>query len=82
MIKPLGNRVIIEPEAKEEQTASGIFIAVKDEPAGKGKIISAGESNLVKKGDIVLFGKYSPNEIEVNGKKYLIIKEEDLLAVL
>lgn len=94
-IKPLGDRVLIEPIAgKGEKTKSGIYLpetAEKERPM-KGKIIAVGEGRLlesgtrqplpVKKGDVVLFTKYGPTELKVDDKEYLIAKEEDILAII
>lgn len=95
-LKPLGDRVIIEPmsEEKEGKTKSGLYLpetATKERPE-KGKVIAVGPGRLtdagkrlsmnVKKGDIVLFTKYGPNEFKVDGKEYLIAREEDILAIL
>ena len=93
-IKPLADYVLIEPETVKEKTKSGIFLpetAEKERPeqgsvvaVGSGKKDSSGKiiPLEVKVGDKVLFTKYGPNEIEVNDKKYLITREEDILAVL
>ena len=88
-IKPLADRVLIEPMAVEEKTKSGIILpdtADKEKPE-QGKVIEVGPGTLkktmtVKKGDIVLFTKYGPSEIKINNKEYLIAKEEDILAIL
>ena len=88
-IKPLADRVLIEPMAVEEKTKSGIILpdtADREKPE-QGKIIEVGPGTskkpmTVKKGDIVLFTKYGPNEIKINNKEYLIAKEEDILAIL
>jgi chaperonin GroES len=93
-IKPLADRVVIEPTSKEEKTALGIYLpetAEKERPE-QGKIVAAGPGKLneknervpmgVKKGDVVLFTKYGPNEVKVDGKEYLIAREEDILAIL
>ena len=96
-IQPLGDRVLIEPmdgKYKEGRTASGIVIpdtAEKERPE-QGRIIAVGtgrrndEGKLIpvglKKGQIVLFTKYGPTEIKVDGKEYLIAKEEDILAII
>jgi len=93
-IKPLADRVLIEPISVEDKTASGIILpdtADKEKPE-QGRIIEVGPGKLnkkgerisieVKKGDIVLFTKYGPNEIKINNKEYLIAKEEDILAIL
>ncbi|MBI4837239.1 MAG: co-chaperone GroES [Candidatus Portnoybacteria bacterium] len=93
-IKPLVDRVVIEPISGEEKTASGIYLpetAEKERPE-QGKIVATGPGKLneknervpmgVKKGDVVLFTKYGPNEVKVDGKEYLIAREEDILAIL
>jgi len=93
-IKPLADYVVIEPITQEEKTKTGIFLpqtAEKEKPeqgkviaVGPGKMLSSGKRAPleVKKGDIVVFSKYSPNEIKVGDKEYLIVKEEDILSVL
>ncbi|MBI2454259.1 MAG: co-chaperone GroES [Parcubacteria group bacterium] len=93
-IKPLGDRVLIEPMSKEEKTKSGIYLpeTVDKERPEQGKVLAVGEGKTnnegklikpsVKKGDVVLFTKYGPNEIKVDGKEYLIAREDDILAVL
>jgi chaperonin GroES len=87
-IQPLGDRVLIEPDAPETKTASGIIIpdTAKEKPL-KGTVIAAGKGKkdepiTVKKGDKVLFGKYSGTEIQIDGKDLLIMKEADIYAVL
>jgi len=88
-IKPLSDRVLIEPISVEEKTKSGIILpdtADKEKPE-QGRVIEVGpgkkdESMNVKKGDIVLFTKYGPNEIKIDNKEYLIAREEDILAIL
>ncbi len=93
-IKPLADNVLIEPITREEKTKSGIFLpqtAEKEKPE-QGKVIAVGPGKRdksgkrlpleVKKGDKVLFTKYAPNEIKVTDKKYLIAREEDILAIL
>ena len=88
MIKPLADRVLIEPKEAETKTASGIFIpdTAKEKPQ-QGKVIAAGpgkkdEPMEVKVGDEVLYGKYSGTEVTVDDKKYLIVKQSDILAIL
>ena len=90
-IKPLDDRVVVEPLEAEEKTQGGIVLpdSAKEKPT-KGKIISVGDGKLldsgkraallVKKGDKVLYGKYAGTEITVGGKDYLILKENDILA--
>lgn len=87
-IKPLADRVLIEPMQAEEKTASGIIIpdTAKEKPQ-KGTVIAVGpgttdEKMEVKKGDVVLYGKYSGTEISVDGNDYLIMKQSDILAVI
>ena len=88
MIKPLADRVLIEPKEAETQTASGIYIpdTAKEKPQ-QGTVIAAGpgkkdEPMEVKKGDVVLYGKYAGTEVTVEDKKYLIVKQSDILAIL
>ena len=95
-IKPLADRVVIEPVDKDKggKTKSGIYLpeTVDKEKPEQGKIVAVGLGKIsdegkripmsVKKGDVVLFTKYGPNEIKVDGKEYLIAREEDILAVL
>jgi len=87
-IKPLADRVIIEPAAAEEKTASGIIIpdTAKEKPQ-KGTVLAAGpgkkdEPMTLKAGDVVLYGKYSGTEINVEGNNYLIMRESDVLAII
>ena len=93
-IKPLSDHILIQAIPQEEKTESGILLpqtAEKEKPeqgkvvaVGTGKKLSSGKVIPldVKKGDVVLFTKYGPSEIKVNGKEYLIAKEEDILAIL
>ena len=88
MLKPLGTRVVVEPKEAETMTAGGLYIPdnAKEKPM-QGTVIAAGpgskdEPMEVKKGDEVLFGKYSGTEVTVEGKKYLIIKQSDIFANL
>jgi chaperonin GroES len=87
-IKPLADRVLVEPAKAEEKTASGIIIpdTAKEKPQ-KGSIVAIGtgkkdEPLTVKVGDTVLYGKYAGTEITVDGKEYLIMRESDIFAVL
>lgn len=87
-IQPLSDRVLIEPDAAETKTASGIIIpdTAKEKPL-KGTVIAAGKGKkdepvTVKPGDKVLYGKYSGTEIQVDGKDLLIMKESDIYAIL
>ena len=87
-IKPLADRVLIEPAAAEEKTIGGIIIpdSAKEKPL-KGVVIAAGngtkdEEMIVKIGDEVLYGKYAGTEIEFDGVKYLMMKQSDILAII
>jgi len=87
-IKPLADRVLIEPVAAEQTTASGIIIpdTAKEKPQ-RGKVIAVGsgkpeEPMTVKVGDTVLYGKYAGTEISVEGSDYLIMRETDILAII
>ena len=94
-IQPLGDRVVIEPSKDASgKTKAGIYLpetADKERPE-QGKVIAVGPGKLtdegkrlpisVKKGDVVLFTKYGPNEIKVDEKEYLIAREEDILAII
>lgn len=93
-IKPLGDHVLIEPVKEEEKTKAGIFLpdtANKDK-SEEGKVLAVGPGKKtddgkivmmsVKVGDKVLFNKYGPNEIKVDGKEYLIATESDILAII
>lgn len=87
-IRPLADRVVIEPAAAEEKTASGIIIpdTAKEKPQ-RGTVVAVGpgkkdEPTTVKVGDTVLYGKYSGTDIQITGKDYLIMRESDILAVV
>ncbi|MBP7227598.1 MAG: co-chaperone GroES [Longilinea sp.] len=92
-LKPLGSRVVVEPIEQDEVTASGIVLpeTAKEKPQ-KGLIISVGPGDRdedgkriemdVKEGDTVLFAKYAGTEIKIDGKKLLILRESDLLAIV
>ena len=93
-IKPLSDYILIEPVTAEEKTKSGIFLpetAEKEKPE-QGTVVAVGFGRKtasgkvvpldVKVGDKVLFTKYGPNEIEIDGKEYLITREDDILAIL
>ncbi len=87
-IKPLADRVLIEPAAAEEKTIGGIIIpdTAKEKPL-KGKVVAAGngtkdEEMVVKAGDTVLYGKYAGTELEYDGTKYLVMRQSDILAIL
>ncbi len=92
-LKPLGGRVIVEPIEQEEMTAGGIILpeTAKEKPQ-EGKILAVGQGERdedgkripmdVETGDRVLFAKYSGTEVKMDGKKLLILRESDILAVL
>lgn len=87
-IKPLADRVLVEPTEAETTTAAGIIIPdnAKEKPQ-KGKVMAIGtgkkdEPLTVKVGDTVLYGKYSGTELKLEGKDYLIMRESDILAIL
>ena len=92
-LKPLGNRVVVEPLEQEEVTAGGIVLpeTAKEKPQ-KGKVLSIGPGDRndkgervpldVAEGDTVLFAKYAGTEIKVDGKKLLILRESDILAIV
>lgn len=87
-IKPLADRVLIEPTAAEETTLGGIIIpdTSKEKPM-KGTVLAVGngtkdEDMVLKEGDVVLFGKYAGTEIEVEGSKYLMMRQSDVLAIV
>ncbi len=88
MIRPLSDRVLVEPKEAETKTAAGLYIpdTAKEKPQ-QGTILAAGpgkkdEPMELKVGDVVLYGKYAGTEITVEGKNYLIMKQSDVLAVL
>lgn len=93
-IKPLSDHILIEPIKGEEKTKSGILLpetAEKEKPE-QGRVVSVGPGRKtedgkiipmdVKAGQIVLFKKYGPDEIKIDGKEYLIAREEDILAII
>ncbi|MFQ3334775.1 MAG: chaperonin GroES [Candidatus Arcticimaribacter sp.] len=87
-IKPLADRVLIEPAAAETKTSSGLYIpdTAKEKPQ-KGIVIAAGPGTkenpvTLKAGDTVLYGKYAGTELQHDGKDFLIMKENDILAIV
>ena len=92
-LKPLGDRLIVEPTESEEVTASGIVLpeTAKEKPQ-QAKVLAAGPGSRdddgkrikmdVKEGDTVLYAKYAGTEVKIEGEKYLIIKETDVLAIV
>ena len=93
-IRPIGDRIILKPISVEETTKSGIILpqTVDKEKPEQGEVIAVGPGRMldngqiaplsVKKGDKVIFTKYGPTEIKVDKKEYLVVKEDDILAVL
>jgi chaperonin GroES len=92
-IKPLDDRILVKPDEAESKTASGIYLpeGAKEKPM-TGKVVSTGPGKLtddgkraapgIKKGDTVLYGKYSGTEVVIDGNKHLIMKEDELLGVI
>ncbi|RMG19088.1 MAG: co-chaperone GroES [Bacteroidetes bacterium] len=87
-IKPLADRMLVEPAPAEEKTASGIIIpdTAKEKPQ-KGKVVAVGpgkkdEPVTVSVGDTVLYGKYAGTEISIDGQDYLIMRESDIFAII
>ena len=91
-IKPLGDRVVVRPEAAEEKTESGLYIpdTAKEKPQ-RGTVVAAGPGRVengtridmsVSEGDKVLYGKYSGTEVTIDGEDLLIMRESDILGVI
>lgn len=87
-IKPLADRVLVKPAVAEEKTVGGIIIpdTAKEKPL-KGEVLAIGkgtkdEEMVVKKGDQVLYSKYAGTELELDGEKYLIMRQSDILAII
>ena len=90
-LKPLGDRVIVKPKEKEDVTKSGIVLpdTAKEKPT-KGKVVAVGPGKFddngkrmelgVRQGDTIYYGKYSGTDVEVNGEKFVILRESDILA--
>jgi len=92
-VQPLGDRILLKPLEAQDKTKGGIILPdnAKEKPqegeviaVGKGKVLESGkvEPLEVKVGDKVLYGKYSGTEIKVNGEDYLIVRDEDVLAII
>jgi len=93
-LKPLSDRVILQPIAQEEQTKSGIVLpdTVDKEKPEQGKVVAVGPGRIladgkragmsVKVGDKVVFKKYGPDEVKVGDKEYLVVSEDDILAII
>ena len=92
-LKPLDDRVVVSPEEAEETTAGGIVLpdSAQEKPM-MGKVVAVGDGKLldsgsrvkiaVKKGEVVLYGKYAGSDVEVDGKEYKILRESEILGVL
>ena len=88
MIRPLAYRVLVEPQEAQTKTVSGIYIpdSAQEKPQ-QGTVIAVGsgkkdEPMEVKEGDVVLYGKYAGTELELEGEKYLIMRQSDVLAII
>lgn len=89
-IRPIRDRIVIKPKALEEKTQGGLYIPVKnDEKVMQGEVLAVGEGKLdssqplvVKVGDQVVFNQYSATEIEHEGEKYMVLREEDVVAII
>ena len=93
-LNPISDNIIVVPEKKELKTKEGILLpeSVEKEKPQVGEVVAVGPGKLsengerskmqVKKGDMVLFAKYSPQEIKMDGKEYFILKEDDILAII
>ena len=94
MLKPLNDHVIVKPTSQEEKTASGIILpdTVNKEKPEQGEVISIGPGKMldngqrspmsVQVGNKVIFKKYSPDEVKADGQEYLVLREEDILAII
>ncbi|RDK89114.1 co-chaperone GroES [Marinirhabdus gelatinilytica] len=87
-IQPLSDRVVVQPQEAETKTASGLYIpdSAKEKPQ-QGKVVAVGKGKkdhemTVKVGDTVLYGKYSGSELKLEGNDYLIMREDDILAII
>lgn len=92
MLKPLGDRIVVEPETAEQATRSGIVLPdTAQEKPQAGKVVAIGQGRVtdegkripmdVKVNDVVIYAKYGGTEIKLNGKEYLILSERDILAI-
>jgi len=85
-VKPLGDNVLIQPEKANKKTESGIFLpeSASEERPQQGKVIEIGESEeiKVKKNQKVIFKRYSGTEVKIEGEEFLIVKNEDVLAIV
>ena len=92
-LRPLQDRILVKRVEEEEKTKGGIIIpdTAKEKP-GEGKVVSVGNGKMgddgkripleIKKGDRILFGKYSGSDVKIEGKEYLIMREDDVLCVI
>jgi len=93
-LKPLSNHIILEPISQEEKTKSGIILpdTIDKEKPEQGKVIAVGPGRIladgkraamsVKINDKVVFKKYGPDEVKINNKEYLVVSEDDILAII
>ena len=83
MIKPLGDRVVVEPSKRLEKTDSGIILpdTVQDKPQ-EGKVLAVGDCETIKKDDLILYPKYTGTEVNYEGQDVLIMSEKEVLAVV
>lgn len=92
-LKPLDDRIVVQPKAAEEKTAGGIVLpeAAKEKPlmgtvvaVGEGKLLDSGNRGemSVKKKDVVLYGKYSGSDVEIDGVEYKILREDEVLGII
>jgi len=91
MLKPLHNNVVLEKEKQEARTSSGIILSEKENDQQVGKVVAVGEGKYtngtfvkttVKVGDRVIYKKYGTTEVELDKKEYLVLSEDDILAVV
>ena len=92
-LKPLGDRILVKPAPKEEKTSSGLYISSgAQEKPQKGEVVAVGAGKLndkgerlpmdVKVGDVVIYGKFGGNEVKVDGETYLLMRADDIYAVV
>ena len=92
-LRPLGDRVLVKPEKAEQKTASGLYISSgAQEKPQRGEVIAVGAGKLddkgeripvdVKVGDVVIYGKYGGNEVNIDGEEYLLMRDSDIYAVV
>ena len=92
-LKPLGDRVLVKPAPAEEKTASGLYIASNaQEKPQRGEVIAVGAGKLaddgtrlpmdVKVGDVVMYGKFGGNEVKIDGEDYLLMRADDIYAIV